>query len=135
MRTLRTRVAAAAAVFQLWVRADGSNTVGAQGSLVMFSTGGGIPVKSVDVMPLAVTFLEKLTVLTRNLTRSPTSKSAIAVSAQTPVAICAGARRVPHEPPTERAERSGSDREAGATAENGTAVGRRRMRRSGAMLV
>jgi hypothetical protein len=102
----------------------------------MFSTGGGIPVKSVDVMPLAVTFLEKLTVLTRNLTRSPTSKSAIAVSAHTPgVAICAGARREPHEPPTKRAERSGSDRGAGATAENGTAVGRRRMRKSGAMLV
>ncbi len=44
---------------------------------------GGTPVKSVDVMSLDVTFLENLTVLTRNLTRSPTSKSAIAVSAHT----------------------------------------------------
>ena len=46
------------------------------------------PVKPVDVMPLAMIFLEKATVLTRNSTRSPSSKAAIAASAHAP----AGAR-------------------------------------------
>ena len=51
------------------------------------------PVKPVDVMPLAMIFLEKATVLTRNSTRSPSSKAAIAASAHAPAGARASRRR------------------------------------------